>query len=127
MVSFQSTGYLKMDKNRKIIIHKDETNERKIAANWGLVKRNVKLSDVVDPLIENGIITPDQWMDIKSRQVGEPEKMEEFLYILLKQKSEAFEVFKNSLRSTGFQHIADCLGGTPKYGSKKPFQHQFYI
>ena len=95
-----------MDKNRKTYTE----NEGKIAKNWGYIKRNVKLSDVVDPLIENGIITPDQWMGIKGSQVGEPEKMEECLYILLKQKSEAFDVFKYALRTSGFLHIADCLG-----------------
>ena len=112
-----------MDTNRKLIVHKDETTEQKIKENWGLVKRNVKLSDVVDPLIENGINTPDQWMDIKTRQVGEPEKMEEFLYILLKQNSKAFKVFKDALRATGFQHIADCIEGISNDKSKKPYPY----
>ena len=105
-----------MDKNRKLTVHKDETTEQKIRENWGLVKRNVKLSDVVDPLIENGIITPD-------RQVGEPDKMEEFLYNLLKQNSKSFKVFKDALRATGFQHIADCMEGIADDKSKKPYPY----
>ena len=96
------------------------TYEERLVSNWGMFKRNVTLSVVVDPLIENGIITPDQWMDIKHRQIGEPEKMEEFLYILVKQKSVAFEVFEDVLQQTGFQHVAECLKGISRSKSKKP-------
>jgi hypothetical protein len=99
-----------MDKNRKIIINNNK-DEVRIVANWGHVKRNVRLAEVVDPLIEKGVITPDQWMDLKNRPISEPEKMEEFMYILLKQKSGALGVFMKALRSSGFHHIADELEG----------------
>ncbi|XP_061195269.1 trichohyalin-like [Saccostrea echinata] len=107
-----SFSVLVMDKNRKIIINNNK-DELKIVSNWGQVKRNVKLSDVVDPLIEKGLITPDQWMDIKNRPISEPEKMEEFMYILLKQKSGALGIFLKALRNSGFHHVADELEGIP--------------
>lgn len=83
----------------------------RIVENWGRIKNNVFLADVVDFMIEIGIITPDQWMDIKHRQISDPQKMEEFLYLLQKQEPEALICFVKALRKAGYNSVADQLDG----------------
>lgn len=83
-------------------------------SNWGLIKRSVKLSDVVDPLIEKGIISVEQWSDLKKAPMTESERMEDFMInFIQKGDSENLNVFRGSLKVNGFPGIAEILEGGP--------------
>ncbi|XP_071140369.1 chromosome partition protein Smc-like [Mytilus edulis] len=82
-----------------------------LTKHWGLVKQSVVLNHIVDPLIENHVISVDQWMDLKNRRMTEPERMEELLYIILKSKQDSVFIFLKALRKRGYKHVADELDG----------------
>lgn len=82
-----------------------------LTKHWGLVKQSVVLNHIVDPLIENHVISVDQWMDLKNRRMAEPERMEELLYIILKSKQDSVFIFLKALRKRGYKHVADELEG----------------
>lgn len=95
-----------VDRNR---LHpKDEI---KILKHWGLLKKTVVISNVIDPLIEKGIITPEKWMTIKKSQKFDNDIVEDFLYLLLKSHPDAYEVFLKTLKSRGYSHVASQLEG----------------
>ena len=64
---------------RRSLNPKDEV---KVLKNWGVLKRQLVLGQIIDPLIEKGIYSPDEWQALKNKQVSEPEKVEDFLYHL---------------------------------------------
>lgn len=82
-----------------------------LTKHWGLVKQAVVLHHIVDPLIENSVLTVDQWMDLKNRRISEPERMEELLYIMLKSRHDAVSYFLKALKQKGYKHVADELEG----------------
>lgn len=89
----------------------NQTDELKILKNWGTLKKNVAVGHIIDPLIEKGVYTPEQWMDLKSKRATPSEQIEELLYHILKSKSDTYEVFIGALKSRGYAHVANQLEG----------------
>ena len=81
---------------------KDET---KILKHWGYLKKTLHLAHIVDPLIEKGVLTIDRWMALKSKSISEAERVEEFLYALLKGKPETYSIFLVALKSRGYTQV----------------------
>lgn len=95
-----------MDRNR---LHpKDEI---KILKHWGLLKKTVNISHIIDPLIEKGIVTPEKWMKIKKSQKSDHDIVEDFLYLLLKSHPDAYKIFLKTIKSRGYSHVASQLEG----------------
>lgn len=88
----------------------EKTVYDKLLENWGNVKRNVKLAEVVDPLIQKGIISLDQWSDLKNANLTEKERMEDFMMNTFKKDNpEAIRIFLETLRKNGYKQIADSI------------------
>lgn len=83
-------------------------------SNWNLINRSVKLSDVVDSLIEKGIISEEQWSDLKKAPMTESERMDDFMInFIQKGDRENLNVFRGALKVNGFPSIAEILEGGP--------------
>lgn len=91
--------------------HLEPKDEMKILKNWGLLKKTLILGQIVDPLIEKGILTPEKWMSLKTNSRTEQDNVEEFLYHILKCKHDAYGSFIGALRSRGYSHVANQLEG----------------
>ncbi|KAK3585823.1 hypothetical protein CHS0354_038345 [Potamilus streckersoni] len=87
------------------------SDEQKILKKWGFIKRALIVAHIIDPLIEKGVFTPDQWISLKNKSAPEPEKTEEFLYHLLKSKPETYGIFLSTLACYGYGHVANELEG----------------
>ncbi|KAL3852719.1 hypothetical protein ACJMK2_016337 [Sinanodonta woodiana] len=87
------------------------SDEQKILKKWGFIKRALIVAHIIDPLIEKGVFTPDQWISLKNKPAPEPEKTEEFLYHLLKSKPETYGIFLSTLACYGYGHVANELEG----------------
>ena len=74
-------------KRNKAIIHK----------NWGMIKQQLNIADVIDPLIEAGVAEIDRWVEIRKIK-SEIEKVEELLLILTK-KPWSIPIFHKALKS----------------------------
>lgn len=84
----------------------------KLIENWGNVKRNVKLAEVVDPLIQKGIVSLELWADLRNNYQSEIDRMEEFmLKIFNKDNPEAIEIFVEALRKNGYISTANSISG----------------
>lgn len=97
-----------------------KTVYKTLIENWGYVKRNVKLADVVDHLIENEIISLEQWSDLKKNtNLTEKERMEEFMMDNFKKDNpENIRIFLEALRKNGYKQVADFIdGGSSKYNN----------
>ena len=89
----------------------DTNDETKILKHWGYLKKTLHLSHIMDPLIEKGVCTPDRWMALKAKNISEAERVEEFLYTLLKGKPEIYSIFLVALKSRGYTQVANQLEG----------------
>ncbi|XP_045173436.2 cingulin-like protein 1 [Mercenaria mercenaria] len=96
-----------MDRNR---LHPKD--EMKILKHWGLLKKTLNIAQIIDPLIEKGVITPERWMKLKRNQKTDQDTVEEFLYFLLKSHHDAYEIFLKSLKSREYGHVANQLERT---------------
>lgn len=82
------SGHLEdITKRNKTIIHKK----------WGEIKKNLIVADVIDPLIEAGVVGVDRWLEMKKIR-SEIEKVEELLVILTKQPS-SIPIFHKALKN----------------------------
>ena len=98
----------------------DTKDETKILKNWGFLKKTLNIAHVIDPLIEKGIFTPHYWMTLKSKNMSEAERVEEFLYSLLKGKSDSYSIFLVALKSRGYTQVANQLEGIGSEDSVPP-------
>lgn len=95
-----------------LVTMSEKTLFEKLIENWGNVKRNVKLADVVDPMIENNIVSLGLWTDLRDNKQSEKDRMEEFmLKIFNKDNPEAIEIFVEALRKNGYKSTADSISG----------------
>ncbi|KAL4224247.1 hypothetical protein ACF0H5_017700 [Mactra antiquata] len=94
------------DKNRL-----EPKDEMKILKHWGFLKKTLVIGQIVDPLIEKGIVTPEQWMNLKRNEKSDQDTVEDFLYFLLKCKHDAYNVFLQALKSRGYGNVANQLEG----------------
>lgn len=88
-----------------------QNNVGQIISNWGLIKRTIRVIDVINPLIEAGVIDPGRWITLKKNsQLVEEEKVEEILHILIREKQNPKDicVFYDALK-TAFPHTASYL------------------
>lgn len=69
-------------------------------------------NDLEGELIQKKIITPDQWIDIKSRPKTDPDKIDEFLCIVQKQKPAAHDVFVKILTEKNFDWNTNLNGAS---------------
>jgi hypothetical protein len=117
----ESTDNIETEKKKQ---EKDDKNERdtsknglypkdeiKILKHWGLLKKTLHVGNIIDPLIEKGIVTPEKWMEFKRSHKTDQDSVEEFLYLLLNCKHDAYDVFLKVLRSRGYGHLANQLEG----------------
>jgi len=86
-------------------------DEMKILKNWGYLKKTLKLESVIDPLIEKGICTPEEWISLKKSGKSDADIVEDFLYVLLKKSSASYEKFLHALRCKGLTKVANQLEG----------------
>lgn len=70
-----------MDVKQTSSLH--ETEEDVLRRHWKTLKSDVRMSDIVDPLIEQGVLTPNEWEDIKRRNNVERDRTEDFLHFLM--------------------------------------------
>ncbi|KAH3876884.1 myosin heavy chain, skeletal muscle-like [Dreissena polymorpha] len=96
------------DNIKEVMNPKDEI---KILKHWGILKKSLKLADVIDPLIEKGMFSPAQWMELKRNGKSDPDTVEDFLYMLIKSSSENYIIFIEALKSHGYSHLASQLEG----------------
>lgn len=97
-----------------------KTVYKALIENWGYVKRNVKLADVVDHLIQKDIISIEQWSELKKNtNLTEKERMEEFMMDFFKKDNpEVIRTFLEALRENQYEHVADLIdGGSSKYNN----------
>ena len=102
---------------------KDET---KILKHWGYLKKTLHLAHIVDPLIEKGVLTIDRWMALKSKSISEAERVEEFLYALLKGKPETYSIFLVALKSRGYTQMANQLEGIGSEEISPPLSGEYF-
>lgn len=90
-----------------------KTVYKALIENWGYVKRNVKLADVVDHLIQKDIISIEQWSELKKNtNLTEKERMEEFMMDFFKKDNpEVIRTFLEALRENQYEHVADLIDG----------------
>lgn len=50
---------------------------------WRSLKRDIRMRDIIDTLIQDGVLKPSDWEDIKKKHVPEKEKTEEFLFLMI--------------------------------------------
>ena len=86
-------------------------DEMKILKHWGLLKKTLHVGNIIDPLIEKGIVTPEKWMELKRNHNSEQDSVEEFLYLLLNCQPAAYDIFLKVLKSRGYGHLATQLEG----------------
>lgn len=90
----------------------EKTLFEKFIENWGNVKRNVKLADVVDPLIEKGIISLELWADLRNSNQSENKRMEDFMMKTFNENNiEAIRTFVEVLKTNGYRSTADSISG----------------
>lgn len=80
----------------------NDTALKKIIDNWVKIKNSLFASELSGPLIQERIITVEQWMDIKSRPKSDPDKIDEFLCIVKKQNPATHDAFVKILTENGF-------------------------
>lgn len=85
---------------------------KKIIENWVKIKDSFFANDLAGELIQKEIITPDQWIDIKSRPKTDPDKIDEFLCIVQKQKPAAHDVFVKILTEKHFEWNTNLNGAS---------------
>lgn len=85
---------------------------KKIIENWVKIKDSFFANDLSGELIRKGIITPDQWIDIKSRPKTDPDKIDEFLCIVQKQKPAAHDDFVKILTEKQFDWNTNLNGAS---------------
>lgn len=83
-----------------------------IIENWVKIKDSFFANDLSGELIRKGIITPDQWIDIKSRPKTEADKIDEFLCIVQKQKPAAHDDFVKILTEKQFDWNTNLNGAS---------------
>ena len=54
-----------MDGDQKDIIRR---NKAIIHKNWGVIKKQLIVEDVIDTLIEKGVVAVDTWMEMKKKK-----------------------------------------------------------
>lgn len=97
----------------------NDTALKKIIDNWDKIKNSLFASELSGPLIQERIITPEQWMDIKSRPKSDPDKIDEFLCIVKKQNPATHDAFVKILTEKGFDwntnlNEASFVGGSSR-------------
>jgi len=93
--------------------------ERKsiLRKHWGFLKTNFILKYISDALIQDGVITPADWMNLKQKYTVNSEMNEEFLFTLHNEKLDCFPKFVKALRVNSFGHVADVLEGRAEPGN----------
>ncbi|XP_061187348.1 serine/threonine-protein kinase dst2-like [Saccostrea echinata] len=82
----------------------------KLQSVWGKLKKDVRLSDIADPLVESGTLSLEQWEELKSAHLPERDRTERFLFILIKQNSpNNFRAFVEALKNNGHGELATKL------------------
>nr|XP_022300951.1 uncharacterized protein LOC111109159 [Crassostrea virginica] len=84
-----------MDGDQKDIIRR---NKAIIHKNWGVIKKQLIVEDVIDTLIEKGVVAVDTWMEMKKKK-SEKDKVEELMSILLMQPN-YIPIFQKALKKT---------------------------
>lgn len=88
----------------------NDTAIKKINKNWVKIQNSFLASELSGELIQNDIITAEQWCDIKSKP--ESEKIGEFLCILQKKKPAAHDAFVEILTRHNFDWNTDLNGAS---------------
>ena len=99
---------LEMDEDIKEI---QRSNLEKIVQNWGYIKRSIRVNDVIDHLIQEGVVPLSEWKILKEKQVLEEKKVEDLLYIIQEQTQnpEAICIFRDALIKSNYDELVSCL------------------
>lgn len=106
-----------------------QRNKNLIHKNWGTIKKKLIVADVIDQLIEAGVVEVDRWMEMKKIR-SEIEKVEELLVILTK-KPTSIPVFHRALKNknhplaTDLQILEDSNSPGKENNSLAQVQFQF--
>ncbi|XP_052798232.1 trichohyalin-like [Mya arenaria] len=87
-------------------------DEMKILRNWGYLKKKLPVNQVIDPFIEKCVVTPEQWLQIKSSGKGDADLTEDLLYVILKRPPDVYPSMLAALRALGLSQVAQQLEGT---------------
>lgn len=82
-----------------------QRNIRKIHERWGMIKNTLIVRDVIDPLIEAGVVEVDRWVEMKKIR-SEKDKAEELLVILTRKPS-SIPVFYRALKDKNHSLATD--------------------
>lgn len=80
-----------------------------ISKNVCRLKGTINVKDIIDYMIQTNVITLDEWMGLKRKQIPETERTEEFLWILTKSNEDKFEHFLESLLQNGSYDLYNDL------------------
>jgi hypothetical protein len=59
-----------------------EKETQLLQRHWKTLKQDIRMADIVDNLIVEGVLKPSQWEDLKRKYNLEKERTEEFLLML---------------------------------------------
>ena len=117
------SGHLEDTQRNKNLIHKY----------WGTIKQNLIVADVIDQLIEEGVVEVDRWLEMKKIR-SEIDKAEELLVILIRKPS-SIPVFYRALKNTNHPLAAELQiledsnssGNENNFLAQVQFQYLYYF
>ncbi|WAR03660.1 hypothetical protein MAR_010218 [Mya arenaria] len=92
-------------------------DEMKILRNWGYLKKKLPVNQVIDPFIEKCVVTPEQWLQIKSSGKGDADLTEDLLYVILKRPPDVYPSMLAALRALGLSQVESISVADPRNGA----------
>ena len=108
-------------------------NKKLLHEKWGRIKHTLIVTDVIDPLIEAGVVEVDRWVEMKKIR-SEIDKAEELLVILTRKPS-SIPVFYRALKNTNHPLAAELQiledsnssGNENNFLAQVQFQYLYYF
>ncbi|KAL4229543.1 hypothetical protein ACF0H5_012582 [Mactra antiquata] len=89
-----------------------------IQKNWTTLVEELNAKDLLDLLLERQFLSSIQYRDISEVQLTS-DKNRQVLELATKKGIKGYDIFKQCLRETGYEHLADLLDSTEKELKKK--------
>ncbi|KAL3853585.1 hypothetical protein ACJMK2_017119 [Sinanodonta woodiana] len=86
-----------------------EDDKDRLFRHWKTIKNNVEMRYIIDLLIEERVISPDEWEDMKKSHQLEKDRTEAFLHWLLKQSEKSYDAFLKALHNGKYDFISEKL------------------
>ncbi|KAK3610564.1 hypothetical protein CHS0354_009000 [Potamilus streckersoni] len=86
-----------------------EEDKQQLQRYWRTIKSSLSMRQIIDFLIEEGVISPDEWEGIDKNNASEMDKTHEFLLYLLKQPADAYGNFIKVLNKRNYSYLVEKL------------------